>query len=48
MLRILLRRRWGAIPERLQARITRASAEDLESLFERALDAQDPDDLLDD
>jgi len=47
MLRLLLLRRFGSVPESMRARIDAASAVELEALFERALDAASLDELLD-
>ena len=46
MLRLLLRRRFGSIPDDLEARLEKASPETLKRLFEAALDADDISDLL--
>ncbi|HGY89869.1 MAG TPA: DUF4351 domain-containing protein, partial [Planctomycetes bacterium] len=46
MLRLLLRRRFGDIPDDLEARLKRACPATLKRLFEAALDADDISDLL--
>ncbi len=47
MLRVILRRRFGAIPASLEDRIAQATTEGLKTLVERALDAETVDELLD-
>ena len=46
MLRLLLRRRFGDIPDDLEARLKKACPATLKRLFEAALDADDISDLL--